>query len=467
MSADGVGLSSGLVRPDASASASPATLRPFYFAVVFWGETFRNYLADYCLPSLLAPGNIPTLGGGRHKFLFCTTPHDWEAISATDVFAALRKHIEPHFIEIPPAPAGKSGCEHMGVGHKLATQMAHRDRAYGVFLTPDMMVSDGTVASLRQHAQAGTRVVLVAALRFGEEPLFRRFAELGILGEGRRSSQQAQQTKQAERAEQGVALAITGRQMAAACIHSFHSETQRYEWEASYFTHFPAACWWRVPGEEGIVLHSLSWAPFLCDYSAVEEHDTSALENWTMDGDYIHQNFGVGSSVHVVTDSDEMMLVSWAPLADRPQSLVPNPLKMLPIVGPLIKGGVLRATLLSGVFDALKLKIFFMPVRWHAGEVTTAWQETEDRAARVLHRYAWDFDPSWRGHVHPLRRMFLLPWLVVARIWIVLAQLNQYRSRLAARLFSALCGDREAWGRIRRRAGIMLRQIIGAEVKTP
>jgi hypothetical protein len=63
--------------------------------------------------------------------------------------------------------------------------------------------------------------------------------------------------------------------------------------------------------------------------------------------------------------------------------------------------------------------------------------------------------------------MFLLPWLVVARIWIVLAQLNQYRSRLAARLFSALCGDREAWGRIRRRAGIMLRQIIGAEVKTP
>jgi hypothetical protein len=136
-------------------------------------------------------------------------------------------------------------------------------------------------------------------------------------------------------------------------------------------------------------------------------------------------------------------------------------------VGSLIKGGVLRATLLSGVFDALKLKIFFTPVRWHAGEVTTAWQETEDRAARVLHRYAWDLDPSWSGRVHPLRRMLLLLWLPVARVWIVVAQLNQHRSRLAARLFSALHGDREAWVRILRRIRTVLRQMFGAEVKGP
>jgi len=458
MNADGVGLSSGLARPAGSAPASSATLRPFYFAVVFWGETFRNYLADYCLPSLLAPGNIPALGGGRHKFLFCTTPQDWEALSATSVFAALGKHIEPHFIEIPPAPAGRSGCEHMGIGHKLATQMAHRDGAYGVFLTPDLMVSDGTVAALRRHALAGARVVLVAALRFGEEPLFQRLATLGVLKPGNRPS---------TRAEQGMPLTITGRQMVAACIHSFHSETQRYEWEASCFTHFPVACWWRVPGEEGIVLHSLSWAPFLFDYSVVGKHDTSALENWTMDGDYIHQNLCAGSVIHVVTDSDEMMLVSWAPLADRPQSLVPNPLKMLPVVGEWIKGCILRAALLSGVFDGLKLKIFFTPVRWHAREVTPAWQETEARAVRVLHRYAWDLDPSWKGQAHPLWRLFLLLWMPITKVWIVAAEFNQHRSRLAARLFSALRGDREAWGRILRRIRIVLRQMCGAEVKGP
>jgi hypothetical protein len=442
-------------RPASLVDRSPETLRPFYFVVVFWGETFRNYLADYCLPSLLAPGNIPVLGGGKHKFIFCTTPHDWEAIGATGIFATLRKHIEPHFIEIPPAPAGRSGCEHMGVGHKLATQMAHRDGAYGVFLTPDMMVSDGTVASLRKHAQAGTRVVLVAALRFGEEPLFRHLAELGALKKGGYLSEEA------------TPLCITSRKMVNACIHSFHSESQRYEFDASYFVSFPSACWWKVPGEDGIVVHSLSWAPFLLDYSAIDNHDTTALENWTMDGDYVHQNIRTGSKIHVVTDSDEMMLVSWAPLSDRPQSLRSNPLKMLPVIGELIKGGTLRASLLSGLFDELKLRIFFLPVRWHVREVTPAWKETEERAARVLRRYVWDLDPSSSHYMHPLWKVFLVAWLPVSRIWIVLAQLNQYRSRLAARLFSALCGDREAWGRIRRRAGIMLRQIIGAEVKTP
>jgi len=436
-----------------------APLRPFYFVVVFWGETFRNHLADYCLPSLLAPGNLPALEGGTHKFIFCTTSQDWEAISETASFAALRRHIEPYFIEIPPAPPGKSGCEHMGVGHTLATQMAHRDRAYGIFLTPDLMVSDGTVAALRRHAVAGVKVVLVAALRFGEEPLFQRLAALGMLKEGARPSAGAD--------ERGVALAITGRQMVAAGLHSFHSETQRYEWESSCFSNVPAACWWRVPGEEGIVLHSLSWAPFLCDYSEVADHDTSALENWTMDGNYIHQNFGEGADIYAVTDSDEMMLVSWAPLADRPQSLAPNPLQMLPVVGSLLKGGILRACLLSGLFDALKVKIFFVPVRWHARELTPAWSETEDRASQVLRRYAWDMDGSSEHRVHPLWRMFLVPWLLVARMWMVAAELTQYRSRLAARLGVALQGDREAWARIFRRVGIVVRRLCGANVKTP
>lgn len=427
--------------------------RPFYFVVVFWGKTFREYLLEFCLPSLLAPGNLPVLGRGDHKFLFCTTDEDWELLAATKMFSVLKQHIEPCFIEIPPAPPGKSGCEHMGMGHKLAAQMAHRDRAYGVFLTPDLMVSDGTVAALRRHALAGARVVLVAALRFGEEPLLHHLKRTGVLGDDE------------SRSQSGRPLAITGRQMAAACIQSFHSETQRYEWEASYFTHFPAACWWRVPGEEGIVLHSLSWAPFLCDYSAVQQHDTSALEHWTMDGNYVHQNFGDGSDIHVVTDSDEMMLVSWAPLADRPQRLVHNPLKQLPFIGEMIKGSVLRATLLSGLFDRLKLRIFFLPVRWHAAALTPAWRETETKALRVLRRYVGDLDSVSTIHHRPLRRVLLAPGLFMARIWIVLAHLNQYRSRLAARLLSALRGDRQAWRRIARRILIVLRGICGIEVK--
>jgi hypothetical protein len=447
--------------PGESRSRQVTELRPLYFIVVFWGERFHRYLTDYCLPSLLSPNNIPVLDGTRNKFIFCTTAEDWRVLNTTESFLRLQKYIEPCFIEIPPAPQERSGCEHMGVGHKLAAEMAYRDKAYAVFMTPDLMVSDGTVRALCQHASAGVKVVLTAALRFGEEPLFENLKSLGITREGERLS------------KSGDPLTITARQMVAVGLRSFHSESQRYEWQASYFTDFPTACWWRVPGEEGIVLHSLSWAPFLCDYAANVEHDTSIFDTWTLDGDYIYRNFGDGAGVHVVTDSDEMMLLSWAPLSDRPQSLALSAIKGLPIVGSFIKGSILRAALLSGVFDQLKHRIFFKPVRWHSGDFGDAWSKTEVEAARTLRRYLPDVElsstisPTASSGGGLLRKIRLDASATFGRIWMVISLLYHYRERLQKRLASALHGDREAWARILRRIQIVWRLVRGAPINNP
>jgi hypothetical protein len=452
------------LNPGGSRARQVTELRPLYFIVVFWGERFHRYLTDYCLPSLLSPNNIPVLDGTRNKFIFCTTAEDWRVLSMTESFLRLQKYIEPCFIEIPPAPQEKSGCEHMGVGHKLAAEMAYRDKAYAVFMTPDLMVSDGTVRALCQHASAGVKVVLTAALRFGEEPLFENLKLLGIIREGERLS------------ESGGPLTITARQMVAVGLRSFHSESQRYEWQASYFTDFPSACWWRVPGEEGIVLHSLSWAPFLCDYAAIVEHDTSIFDTWTLDGDYIYRNFGDGADVHVVTDSDEMMLLSWAPLSDRPQSLALSWIKGLPIVGSFIKGGILRAAILSGVFDRLKHRIFFKPVRWHSGDCGEAWTRTEVEAARTLRRYLPDVECSesvssgalsGRRLSGCLRIKLLDASAAFGRLWITITQLYRYRDRIRTRIISALRGDRAAQTRIARRIRIVWRLVRGRPINNP
>lgn len=239
-------------------------LRPIYFMVVVWGERFTDLLLQFCIPALLSPNNIPALQNRGNRFLVATTDEDWQRIEVHPIVALLRRYAELVFIRIPPPAEGVSFHLHMGVGHKLATRMAYEDRAYAIVLTPDLIISDGCIALAQERATEGVQLVLTPALRFGEEPFFKNLARLGVA------------SIESRLGDEGRALVATGRQLAWAGIRSFHSEMRTYEWDAPCFSAFPQACWWRVPGEDGVIVHSLSWFPLLMDYQAVAEHDSSA-----------------------------------------------------------------------------------------------------------------------------------------------------------------------------------------------
>lgn len=356
-------------------SAPPEILdKAFYFIIVLWGARFRDYFLEYCVPSLLAPGNIPALKTARrNKFLIATVPADWEAMRSTAIFRELERYVEPVFIEIPPCPPGRSGCEHMNVGHKIACDMAYRDKALALVLTPDCMVSEGTMARLQELAHEGVELVLTAALRFGEEPFFENLRALGVLPDERRQ-------------DSAKPLVISGRQMAHAAVNGFHSETLSYEWDAPYLLPIAPAAWWRVPGEDGIVLHSLSWAPMLLDYGAVPEHDTSTLDSWTIDGDYLFKNLKDSRRLHVVQDSDEIFLASWGPMAERPCPFRPLDWLNRPYFSNLkwlLKGAQFRQSFFSPVFDPLKREIYFLTVRWHGRPLNESWSVVESQARQL------------------------------------------------------------------------------------
>ncbi len=361
---------------DAAFVEKARKLRPFYFIVVVWGERYTDLLLNFCVASLLSPNNIPALLNSGNKFLIATTDEDWARMQERPIFKKLKHYVEPVFFRIPPCPPGLSHCTHMGIGHKLATHRAYEDRAYGAILTPDILLSDGTVAAMQRHAVNGVEVVLTAALRFGEEPLFEHLKQLGIASIDSRFADEARP------------LVATGRQLVWAGLRSFHSETLRYEWEKPCFHTFPSGIWWRVD-DDGVIVHCLSWAPMLIDYNAMREHDSTVMDNWTIDGDYIYRNFGLTGKVHVVQDSDEMMHISWAPLSDREQSLEPASKHYLnPIWGEWMKGAVLHDAISNPIFDPLKRKILPLPVYWHAGDIDQRkWQRTESKAMTILIRY--------------------------------------------------------------------------------
>ena len=403
--------------------------RPFYFIIVLWGRTFRNYFLECCLASLLSPGNIPALNtSSPSKFLIATRPDDWAALRDAANFKMLERYVEPVFIEIPPCPPERSGCQHMGIGHRIALDMAHRDKAYALVLTPDTMLSDGSIARLQDLALAGTQLVVTAALRFGEEPFFAHLRDMGVL-------------PAENRGENAKPITLTGRQMAYAAVNGFHSETLTYEWDAPGLVAISPAAWWRVPDEDGIVLHSLSWAPLLLDYASISHHDTSTFDQWTLDGDYLFNNFNNSKRIHVVQDSDEIFLASWGPLAERPTKKT-----RFPFDG-LLAGLFFRQSFHSGFFDPLKRKLFFLPVRWHAKPLNAKWTAVEERAARELRRWVQPPDETAsatelpkeaatpaRGVSLGILRFMAYGWMFRRRIWFHLAKVMR--------------GDRAALGRI-------------------
>ena len=350
------------------APPKPAIDRPFHIIVVLWGERFRNYFLNYCLPSLLSPGNIPALATRqRSKLVVATRPEDWEAMQATRIFRLAERYIFPVYIEIPPCPTDRSGCEHMGLGHKLACEMAYLEKAYAAVLTPDFMMADGAFARLQQLAQSGVQLVLAAALRFGEEPLFAHLCANGALP---------------RQIGDGNPLTISCRDMTLAAINSFHSHSASCEWGSPIFPHIAHAAWWRVPNEDGILLHSLSWAPLLIDYAGFTRHDTTTMDQWTIDGDYIYKNLEHIGRIHLVQDSDELFFCSWAPLADRKVNELPI-LKLRPL-GILAWCLQFKSHFESPIFDPLKRELFFKPVRWHSRPLNDTWETSESRAMRQL-----------------------------------------------------------------------------------
>lgn len=425
--------------------------RPFHFITVLWGRSYASCFLNYCVPSFLAPGNLPSLSTrSRSKFLIATTRDDWDHMTASPIFRELERYVDPVFLEIPPCPPNLSGCEHMGVGHQAACKIAHDEKAYGVVFTPDSMISDGTIANLQKHALNGIELVWVSALRFAEESFLGHLKAFGII-------------PKESCATSCKPIVISGRDMVLAGINGLHTETLTYEWDACYFPYLPSAAWWRVPGENGMVVHSLSWAPFLMDFAAVKSHDTSCLETWTIDGDYVFKNLGKNPKIHVVQDSDEMFYSSWAPYDDRPARMAPRYTHRFGWINALQKAMEFNSSFYSPVFDPLKRRMFLLPVRWHANPINVRWRAVERKSDMILRLATTNpggavFSPftiasasistamSVWGACHRflgrIRRVFRLTWEQRAIIWTRVQEFSIRDPRLRRR---AAWRVRQAW----------------------
>lgn len=337
--------------------------------LVVWGERYRRYFTDYCLPSLLAPNNIPALvNKADSKFAIATTAEDWAELNKLDVFKALREHIEPVLMELPPFSAEDPKMLVMSSGHKRLSNYAFERKSFGVNINPDSIYSDFTVRALQESARRGVKMVLYPGVRFEYESVVNELRRRGYLGDP-------------------TAIAIPPRVAAGIGIRNPHPFTIACWWDNDCFFDFPVYHYIVTPKRDTMVAHTISMGPIMLDYSAIESHDDSIFEEWTLDGDYAHSNFGhfdIDKEIEYVDDSDTFMVLGFTPKDE--DNIHPPRIRGPRFFRNLRKGLHLWRVYTDPVVDPLKKRLYLRQVVFHEGELDEKGRQLVLRDSRIVNR---------------------------------------------------------------------------------
>ena len=138
---------------------------PMVFVCAVWGEDYVRRWLDWSLPSLLSPGNLPACRPER--FVVVTRPGDWRAMQGHPAFKALCQITQVCF---PDTGMDFDGRDDMTAAHQLGLRWAKgfADDPAICFLNADLIVADGTYATVRRHLEAGKRAVLTQGISVNE-----------------------------------------------------------------------------------------------------------------------------------------------------------------------------------------------------------------------------------------------------------------------------------------------------------
>jgi|GEM_PF-3229640 len=438
--------------------------RPFCFMVQFWGRRYREYFVDLCLPSLLAPRNLPLLNVEEgHRFLMATTQEDWEAIAELPIMDRLRRYAKPVLVEIqdPRIHEAEDGDAHAGYQKVLDHQngclrslveTAYQQRPYGCMFQPDVIVSDGMMSSVLRYAKTGSHLVLCPALRQTEESVITDLGHLGLLPKNSRLS------------ETGQPLVVPPRVAARLAVRHLHPEMAIYEEADRRSPPLAPFRYWRITGGRGILLHTYYGCPMLMDYSVVDESHTACMDHVPFENTYIKSNFARCGGIRIIQDSDEFSILSltpetvnWSPAQDEH----PNRSGWRRELDRLCDIRAAVRFYAPTDDDVVRRELFRVPVRWHLDDLDDVWNEDERAIEKVMTRVVgYDFSSKlWQ-----LTCDFILFIQVIVGL---ISSLSAKRGEVGQRLFRCLRGDAQSWRWMVWRVRVLIAQLRGNTTHPP
>lgn len=233
-----------------------------------WGRHLSTAIS-YLIPSLLAGGNLPSLGL-KHDVVvdFCSTRAGLESLRQITLFPFA--DVAFHVID---DPTGYN--PHDVFSQANNTSLRLMDDGEGcIFLCPDMVLSDGSLRWLSDHVDA--QAVVIA----------------GILRTDIHGASNA-----IEQFRNGDAINVGPRQLMRVLLDHPHRVTQSLTMDNPFSSNWPSQIYWKVGGE-GLVARCFHAHPLF-----VRSRETIIRD--TIDGSFLD---GIGDILYV-TNSDDVATI--------------------------------------------------------------------------------------------------------------------------------------------------------------
>jgi hypothetical protein len=315
-----------------------------HFITVVWGERFTEALLSVIMPSQVAESNLPAFCGSpvRATYRIFTTERDAETIRKAPIFRVLSAILSVEFILIDDVLRHRK-YEAMAECHCRAIRNANDADAALVFLSPDLILSAGSLRRLREIYDSGKRVVVLAGIRVVAETFVPWFRGLG-------------------------SPALPPRELMKTALEQMHPFTRSCFWDSPEFTRWPSNIYWRV-GDEGYVARAYHFHPLLVRPSKKVE------PRGTIDDDYIPLACPNLDEWYVVEDTDEILIVDITGSAEFAEIRVPN-------------RAAERDVAFWAQIHALPYhrRLSARTLRFHSGRSSPAWTEVEKSADAVMKR---------------------------------------------------------------------------------
>jgi hypothetical protein len=270
----------------------------FHFVVPVWGAEYTRCFVDLCLPTFLAAGNIPALPLlERHVFQIHTTLADCAIIEASASYRLLKQYMRVEFnrIRVPNPARNANRFSVQSDCYRRAIRKADAADQAMIFVTPDMIVADGSLRALAEIAdRPGVRTVLGTGVRLVKEMAAERLSN------------------RQHCSDSGDALTIAPRDLVRMMFATMHPIAKSHFLDNEKGEVILANLYWRA-SEEALVARCFYLHPFMV-YPRVK----NAQFTNSVDSDYVEAACPDPADTHVIADSDEFFVCEVSP-ASRTQ----------------------------------------------------------------------------------------------------------------------------------------------------